>query len=135
VTVVPTRPRAMGAARLVPPPSRLEWSTVWPWAFWALWGGWLAVSDLLDENHLQPALVRLLVGAAVLGLARPKRWWLWSLALAAWVPIEPALAVLMRISPGYEFDAGSWLLPPLPALVGGFLGRSMARGAGPRKAV
>ena len=90
----------MGAARLVPPPSRLEWSTVWPWAFWALWGGWLAVSDLLDENHLQPAL-----------------------------------AVLMRISPGYEFDAGNWLLPPLPALVGGFLGRSMARGAGPRKAV
>src|SRR5262249_19590463 len=110
------------------------WKTVWPRLFWVLWGAWLAVSDLRDESHLQPALLRLLIGAVVLGMARPRRWWLWALALASWVPIEPALAVLMRISPGYEVDPGSWLLPPLRAVVGGSLGRSMARGARPREA-
>jgi hypothetical protein len=126
-------PRPAGAARIVPTPAETgrAWKIAWPWLFWALWGGWLAVSDLHDEHHLQPALLRLLIGAALLGLARPRRWWLWSLALAAWVPLEPALAVLMRLAPGYEFDPGSWLLPPLPALLGGFLGRSIARGVRP----
>ena len=84
-------PRPTGAARLVPSPAavqRLEWNSAWPWLFWALWGAWLAVSDLSNDD-LQPAMTKLLIGAAVLGFARPSRWLLWSLALAAWVPAEP----------------------------------------------
>ena len=136
MTVAPSHPRPVGAERLVPTPAETDraWKTVWPWLFWALWGVWLVVSDLRDERQLQPALLRLLIGAALLGFLRPRRWWLWSLALAAWVPFEPALAVLLRLSPSYEFNIGSWVLPPLPALIGGFLGRSMARGVRPRKA-
>ena len=121
--------RATGAARLVPTPAELrpDWKTVWPWLFWALWGGWLAVSDLHSDD-LQGAILRMVFGAAVLGYARPRRWWLWSLALALWVPAEPLLAVLLRTTPTFDYNPGVWLLPPLPALVGGLLGRGIATG-------
>src|SRR5262252_9472400 len=105
------------------------WKTAWPPLYWLLWGAWLAVSDLRDERALQSALLRLLIGAAVLGLARPRRWWLWSLALAAWVPLEPVLAVALKLDTRYEFDWGSWLLPPLPALLGGVLRAPVALAA------
>lgn len=114
---------------MVPTPEelRLDWKTVWPWLFWALWGAWLAVSDLHSDD-LQPAVLRLMVGAAVLGYARPARWWLWSLALAAWVPAEPLLATVLHMTPTFEYNPGVFLLPPLPALVGGFFGRAIATG-------
>lgn len=129
MSIVRFPPRTTGAARLVPTPADLrpDWKTAWPWLFWALWGAWLAVSDLRSDD-LQGAVLRLVVGAAILGCARPKRWWLWSLALALWVPAEPLLAALLRITPRFEPNAGAWLLPPLPALVGGVLGRSLAMG-------
>lgn len=129
MTIARFPPRTTGAARLVPTPADLrpDWKTVWPWLFWALWGAWLAVSDLRSDD-LQAAVLRLVVGAAILSYARPKRWWLWSLAMALWVPAEPLFAALLRVDPRFESNAGVWLLPPLPALVGGLLGRGIARG-------
>ncbi len=129
MSIVRFPPRTTGAARLVPTPADLrpDWKTAWPWLFWALWGAWLAVSDLRSDD-LQAAILRLVVGAAILGYARPRHWWLWSLALAVWVPAEPLLAALLRISPRFEPNAGVWLLPPLPSLVGGALGRGIASG-------
>ncbi len=129
MNVVRSHPHPTGAARLVPSPTDLkpEWKTAWPWLFWVLWGVWLAVSDLRDDD-VQPAVLRLLLGAAILGYARPKRWWLWSLALAAWVPAEPLVAAALRLTLQTHDNPGVWLLPMLPALVGGLLGRSIARG-------
>lgn len=126
--------RPTGAARLVPTPAELrpDWKTAWPWLFWALWGGWLAVSDLHSDD-LQGAVLRMVFGALVLGFARPRHWWLWSLALAAWVPAEPMIATILRTTPSFEYNAGMWLLPPLPALVGGFLGRGIANGVRARR--
>ena len=74
-------PRPIGAARLVPTPADLrpDWKRAWPWLFWALWGAWLAVSDLRSAD-LQPAVFRMVLGAAVLGAARRRHWWGWSLA-------------------------------------------------------
>ncbi len=122
-------------ARLVPSPdsTRPTWATVWPWLFWLCWGAWLAVSDLRD-TQLQPAIMRVLMGATVLGFARPKRWWVWSAGLAAWVPCEPVLAALMRQPTDVVMSPGMFVLPLMPALVGGFLGRSMAIGVLPRDA-
>lgn len=129
MNVVRLPPRSLGSARMVPSPAELrpDWKIAWPWLFWALWGVWLAVSDLRSDD-IQAAMLRLLVGATVLGYARPKRWWLWSLALAAWVPAEPAVATLLHLTPATDYNSGVWLLPPVPALVGGFLGRSIANG-------
>jgi hypothetical protein len=106
---------------------------VWPWLFWLCWGVWLAVSDL-REPGLQPAIMRVLMGATVLGFAKPLRWWVWSLALAAWVPAEPLIAALFRIPSGVTWSPGMFVLPMFPALVGGFLGRSMVLGVMPRSA-
>lgn len=49
---------------------RGRWLAVWPLLFWALWGAWLAVSDLRNDD-VQPAVLLMLVGAFVLGFARP----------------------------------------------------------------
>ena len=127
-------PRTTGAARLVPSPvaPRLEWKLAWPWLFWACWGIWLAVSDLRDGDVL-PAALRLIVGSALLGFARPSRWWLWSLAIAAWVLAEPTLGVMFRMTPGLEKNAGTWFVPPLFSLAGGFLGRTVESGILPRR--
>jgi len=124
VNVARSHPRAQGEARLVPTPEELrhQWKTAWPWLFWALWGVWLAVSDL-REDGLQSGLMRLQIGATVLAVARPRRWWLWSLSMAAWVMVGPMLAVLLGRSP---FTPGEWMLAPLPAIVGGYLGRQIA---------
>ncbi|MEQ1831496.1 MAG: hypothetical protein ABL977_00465 [Candidatus Eisenbacteria bacterium] len=129
MSVVRSHLRPAEAARLVPSPADLrpEWKTAWPWLFWALWGVWLAVSDLHSDD-IQPAVLRMLLGAAVLGYARPRRWLLWSLALAAWVPAEPLVAAVLRVTPESPTNAGVWILPPLVAMVGGILGRSIARG-------
>ena len=135
MSIVRSTPRATGAARLVPTPADLrpDLKTAWPWLFWMLWGAWLAVSDLRSDD-LQGAVLRMVLGALVLGYARPARWWLWSLALAAWVPAEPALATLLHITPNFDYNPGMWFLPPIPALVGGFLGRGIATGVLTRKA-
>jgi hypothetical protein len=91
---------------------------------------WLSVSDL--RNHgLQSAFLLLIVGSAVLGFARPRAWWFWSLALAAWIPAEPMVASLLGMTATPSTNAAAWFLPPLPALVGGFLGRSIARAVKP----
>jgi hypothetical protein len=101
------------------------WRTAWPWLFWALWGAWLAVSDLRNDD-VQPAVLIALAGAFVLGLARPRRWWAWGLALGAWVPAEPLVSRLTGIAPSYPFNAGA-LLAFVPALVGAGLGAAAAR--------
>jgi hypothetical protein len=117
---------------MVPLPSEMPtaWQTGWPWLFWACWGAWLAVSDLRTDV-VQPAVVRLIVGAAVLGYARPRHWWLWALALAAWIPAEPALASLLRLDAVPHEPLATWLLPPIPALAGALLGCSVARSVRP----
>jgi len=133
VDAVRTQARPIGAARLVPPPSvPSAWRTGWPWLFWACWGAWLAVSDLRDEE-VQPAVIRLIVGSALLGFARPRTWWFWSIAFAAWIPAEPLVASLLRIEVAAPADPGLWYLPLVPALLGGFLGRSIARGVRPMR--
>lgn len=106
------------------------WQIAWPWLFWACWGVWLAVSDLRNDD-VQPAVIRLLVGAALLGFARPRVWWFWALALAAWIPAEPLVASAFRLDVPIHDNPGTWFLPPIPALLGAFLGRSIARGVKP----
>lgn len=114
--------RNASAAVSAPPPT--IWASVWPWLFWALWGVWLAVSDLRNSD-VQPAVIQMFVGAAVLGAARPRRWWLWALALAAWVPAESLVARVAGIPMSYPFNMGSLLLPPLPALLGAAAGKGI----------
>ena len=130
--VARTQPRPIGAARLVPLPSEMPsaWQTAWPWLFWACWGAWLAVSDLRNED-VQPAVLRLVVGAAVLGFARPRTWWSWSLALAVWIPAESLVAPLLGMTSVPYDNPGVWFLPPVPELVGGILGRCASRGVKP----
>jgi len=43
--------RNVSAAASAPPPT--IWASAWPWLFWALWGVWLAVSDLRNSD-VQP---------------------------------------------------------------------------------
>ncbi|MEO5989573.1 MAG: hypothetical protein ABIU54_10920 [Candidatus Eisenbacteria bacterium] len=107
------------------PPRRI-WASVWPWLFWALWGAWLAVSDLRN-NDVQAAVIQLFVGAAVLGAARPGRWWVWALAMAAWIAAEPLLARIAGIPMSYSFNWGAICLPPIPALLGAALGKVIRR--------
>jgi len=132
VDAAPSSAPAIGAARLVPPPPAMPsaWQIAWPWLFWVCWGAWLAVSDLRNDE-VQPAVIRLVVGAALLGFARPRGWWFWSLALAAWIPAEPLVASLFRLDAPLHDNAATWYLPPVPALLGGFLGRCIARGVKP----
>jgi hypothetical protein len=108
-------PGAPGAAR-----TRVRfssaWRIAWPWLFWVLWGAWLAVSDLRNDD-VQPAVVELLAGAFVLGFARPRQWWAWGLLLGAWVPAEPVVSRLAGIPPLTPFTAGA-ALAFIPALVG-----------------
>lgn len=88
----------------------------WPWLFWALWGAWLAASDLRNDD-VQPAVALMLVGAFVLGFARPRAWWAWAIALGAWVPAEPWLAAITRTPMAYPANWGA-LLAFVPALAG-----------------
>ena len=127
-------PRSLGDARLVPSPSEMpsRWRTVWPWLFWLCWGAWLAVSDLRSDD-IQPAVLMLVLGGAVLGFARPRTWWLWALALAAWIPAEPWVSAATGIEMFAPANIGGWILPPLPALAGGLLGRSIALGVRPAR--
>lgn len=102
------------------------WSIAWPWLFWMLWGVSLAVLDLRNDE-VQPAVLMILVGAAVLGFARPRFWWAWALGLAAWIPAEIVLSPLLRIPPAYPFNAGGFFLPPIPALIGAACGAGLRR--------
>ncbi|MFN8587642.1 MAG: hypothetical protein U0704_07535 [Candidatus Eisenbacteria bacterium] len=102
----------------------------WPWLFWALWGAWLAASDLRNDD-VQPAVVLLFAGAGVLGFARPARWWAWAVALGAWVPAEPLLAAVTRAPMAYPPNWGA-LLAFVPALLGGAAGAFAASSAGAR---
>jgi hypothetical protein len=130
VHAVQSHPRPVGTARMVPSPREMRpsWKSAWPWLFWACWGAWLAVSDLRNDD-VQPAVLRMLVGGVVLGFARPHTWWRWGLALALWVPVEPMLNAAFSLGAQLESNPGAWFLPSIPALIGAFLGRSMALGA------
>lgn len=127
MNVVRSHPHPAEAARLVPSAESLrpDWKTAWPWLFWALWGVWLAVSALLDAD-LQPAMIRLLIGAAVLGYAQPKTWLPWSLALSLWVPAQAMLAPIFGVPVMDTMGWAPWVVALLPSLVGGFLGRNVA---------
>ncbi len=105
---------------------RTIWASVWPWLFWALWGAWLAVSDLRNSD-VQAGVIQLFVGAAALGAARPQRWWAWALLLAAWVPAEPLVARTLAVPMSYPLNWGSVLLPPIPALMGAGVGMALRR--------
>lgn len=133
MTVARSHPRPAKFAQLVPSPFSLRsaLATGWPWLFWLCWGVWLVVSDL-GSTDLQPAVLRMIMGGVVLGCTRPARWWAWSLALAVWVPVESWVAALVGLPSTAESNLAMWVLPPIPALVGGFLGRSMVRGVLPR---
>lgn len=115
-----------GAPSAAPTPARSwsAWRTAWPWLFWALWGAWLAVSDLRNDE-VQPAVVLMLAGSFVLGFARPRAWWAWGLALGTWVPAEPLVSRLAGIPPVWPFNAGA-VLAFVPALAGAGLGAAAA---------
>lgn len=117
-----------GATSAAPTPARFSsaWRTAWPWLFWALWGAWLAVSDLRNDE-VQPAVLLLLAGSFVLGLARPRLWWAWGLALAAWIPAEPLVTRVAGIAPRWPYNPGV-ILAFVPALLGAGAG-ALARGA------
>jgi hypothetical protein len=121
-------PRAIGTPRLVPTPAELPppWKSAWPRLFWLAWGLALAITDMRSEE-VRPALLMLVAGAAVLGFARPRLWWFWSLALAAWVPAESLVNGILRLGLSPHVNAGAWFLPPIPALLGGFLGKMAAK--------
>jgi hypothetical protein len=108
------------------PTARRAWTIAWPWLFWSLWGVWLACSDLRNDE-VQPAVLLLLVGGAVLGYARPRAWWAWALALAAWIPAEYLLSPLIHVPPQSPFNPGTALLPPIPALLGAAAGMGLQR--------
>lgn len=101
----------------------------WPWLFWALWGAWLAASDLRNDE-IQPAAARLLAGAALLGFGRPARWWGWALALGAWVTAEPLVAIATRTPMAYPANWGV-LLAFVPAFLGAAVGAALRAGALP----
>jgi hypothetical protein len=104
--------------------------------YWLVWGLALAITDMRTPSF-QPALVFLFAGSAVLGFARPRAWWFWALALAAWVPAEPLVNAVFRLGLAPQSEAGAWFLPPVPALLGGLVGRLVARAArerGPARA-
>jgi len=100
--------------------SRSVWRSVWPWLFWALWGAWLASSDLRSDD-VQPAVALMFVGGLVLGFARPRAWWAWGLALGAWVPAEPLWARLAHLRMAYAPNWGA-LIAFIPALAGAAAG-------------
>jgi hypothetical protein len=98
-------------------------TAIWPFLFWAVWGLWTATGDLQTTN-VTPALIKIGVGAAVLGFARPNTWWIWALALSAWVPLEPLVAEVMKLENTTRSALMGTLLPPIPALIGGVVGRA-----------
>jgi hypothetical protein len=100
--------------------------SIWPFFFWLGWGLWIAIADL-RAGGVQPAVIKLLVGGAVLGFGRPRTWWIWSLALGAWVPLEPIIASVFHMTHTLQTSPLGLLLPPIPALLGGLVGRALAR--------
>ena len=108
------------------PAAHRAWATAWPWLFWLLWGVSLACLDLRNDE-VQPAAVMLLVGAGVLGFARPRLWWAWALALAAWIPAEYVLARVIHVPPQSPFNLGAVFLPPSFALAGAAVGMGLQR--------
>lgn len=127
MNVVRFHPRPVAEARIVPLPSELPpwWRTAWPQLFWLVWGFTLAMADLRNDD-LQPAVLRIILGAGVLAFARPHRWVFASVAMALWVPAEPIVAAMLGWE-SYAQNAGTWLLPLVPAFMGGFLGRQLAQ--------
>ena len=126
--VVRSHPRPVGGARMVPLPSEMPsmWVSILPYLFWLGWGLWLAVSDLQNAD-VQAAVIRLAIGGAVLGFLRPNKWYVWALALSAWIPLEPLVARSLHLTNTFHSTLLGTLLPPLPALAGGLLGRTIAR--------
>ena len=118
-------PTPVTSAARVPAPSSNWWRAAWPLLFWALWGGWLAVSDLRSDE-VQGTVLLILVGSFVLGLVRPHRWWAWGLALAAWIPAEPLVTRVTGISPLWPYNPGV-LIAFVPGLAGAALGGWAAR--------
>ena len=108
------------------PTARRAWTIAWPWLFWLLWGVWLACLDLRNDE-VQPAVLVILVGSAVLGFARPRFWWAWALALAAWIPAEYLLSPVIHVPPQSSFNLGAVFLPPSFALAGAAVGMGLQR--------
>jgi threonine/homoserine/homoserine lactone efflux protein len=113
---------------MVPLPSEMPsmWDSILPYVFWLGWGLWTAVSDL-HSTDVQPAVIRLVIGGAVLGFLRPNKWYLWALALSAWIPLEPIVAQQLNLTDTLHSSLLGTLLPPIPALIGGLLGRTVKR--------
>ena len=126
MNVVRFHPRPIAETRLVPSPAELPpmWKTAWPIAFWLCWGLWLAVTDMRNDD-IQPAVLRVILGAGVLAFAQPQRWVFAAIATALWVPAEPIVARVFGLEAGAQ-NIGSYVLPLLPALMGAFLGHRLA---------
>lgn len=113
---------------MVPSPSEMPsvWKWILPFLFWTGWGLWTAIADMGNDD-VQPAVLRLFIGAAILGMWRPRTWWVWALALSAWIPAEPLVASALHLTQPFKSGLAGTLLPPIPALLGGFLGRTITR--------
>jgi len=123
-----SHPRPVGAARMVPLPTEMPsmWSSIWPFLLWGAWGLWTAISDLRGDD-MTATLIRLFVGAGILGFFRPRVWWVWALALSAWVPLEPIVVSALSLTDVHRSALTGTIIPPIPALLGGVLGRTFAR--------
>lgn len=97
-----------------------------PYVFWLGWGLWIAIGDL-HSAEVQSAVIKLLVGGAVLGFFRPTTWWIWALALSAWVPLEPLVARFLEMPDTFRSTLLGTVLPVIPAVIGGLLGRTVQR--------
>jgi hypothetical protein len=98
-------------------------SAIWPFLFWLAWGVWIATGDL-HSSSVMPAVIKLGIGGAVLAFASPRGWWIWALALSAWVPLEPLVAEVMKMEGTSRSALLGTVLPPIPALIGGVVGRA-----------
>jgi hypothetical protein len=89
----------------------------------------------LRSRPVQPAAACLLLSAAVLSAARPRRFWFAALVVGAGVPVASLLARAFGWPVAYHNPNASgfdYFVPFLPALIGALLGAGVRLMVGPR---
>jgi hypothetical protein len=85
----------------------------------------------LHNNEVQPPLTLMLVSTISLGIAQPKRAWLWAILVGMWIPLAPVLARLVGNINEPITDpvrTGLSLLPVLiPSFMGAYFGALLSR--------